>query len=100
MGMPNKKLGKTSRPAQYHLWRKATNRTEKALLSTEKEVWSFFSGAMGFDLGLEAAGLRPTLAVEIDPMCCETIRKNRPELSLLADEDGDVSKLSATDLRK
>jgi hypothetical protein len=26
----------------------------------QRAVWSFFSGAMGLDLGLEEAGLRPT----------------------------------------
>lgn len=41
-------------------------------------VVSLFSGAMGLDLGLERAGIGPTLAVEIDGHCCATIRKNRP----------------------
>lgn len=61
-----------------------------------REIWSFFSGAMGLDLGLEAAGLAPTLAVEIDPTFCRSIRANRPELDLI---EGDVSELSATKLR-
>ena len=61
-----------------------------------REIWSFFSGAMGLDLGLEAAKLAPTLAVEIDPVFCRTIRANRPELDLI---EGDVSKLTATTLR-
>lgn len=62
-----------------------------------REIWSFFSGAMGLDLGLEAAGLQATLAVEIDPIFCRTIRTNRPGLDLI---EGDVSKLSAASLRK
>ena len=60
------------------------------------EVWSFFSGAMGLDLGLEMAGVHPTLAVEIDPWCCKTIRRNRPSLSLV---EGDVSKITGAELR-
>ena len=42
------------------------------------EIWSFFTGAMGLDLGLERAGLTPTLAVENDALCRETIAANRP----------------------
>ncbi len=56
------------------------------------EVWSFFSGAMGLDLGLEMAGIHPTLAVEIDSWCCTTIRRNRPSLTLV---EGDVTKKAA-----
>jgi DNA (cytosine-5)-methyltransferase 1 len=60
-------------------------------------VWSFFSGAMGLDLGLEKEGLEPSLAVEIEPIFCETIRQNRPEIEVL---EADVSELTATGLRK
>ncbi|MEA1676203.1 DNA cytosine methyltransferase [Nitrospirillum sp. BR 11163] len=60
------------------------------------EVWSFFSGAMGLDLGLEAAGLAPTLAVEIDSIFCRTIQENRPDLDLI---NGDVVTLTAKALR-
>lgn len=62
-----------------------------------REVWSFFSGGMGLDLGLESAGLGANLAVELDPWCCATIRDNRPHLSLL---EQDVNELSAEDLRR
>ncbi|MBA3668222.1 MAG: DNA cytosine methyltransferase [Sphingomonas sp.] len=41
-------------------------------------VVSLFSGAMGFDLGLEATGRFETLAaLEFDKACCDTIRLNR-----------------------
>lgn len=62
-----------------------------------KEVWSFFSGAMGLDLGLERCGLNTTLAVELDRTFCKTIRTNRPSLDLI---EGDVSKLTGAQLRK
>lgn len=64
---------------------------------SSREIWSFFTGAMGLDLGLESVGLHPTLANEIDPRFCETIRTNRPELDLI---EGDVSHLSAGMLRE
>lgn len=57
------------------------------------EVWSFFSGALGLDLGLEQAGIHPTLVNEIDADCVDTIRLNRPSLQVLkesiANLDGD-----------
>lgn len=62
-----------------------------------REVWSFFSGAMGLDLGLEAAGLKPTLANEIDRVFCRTIRANRPELGLI---EADAATLSGDELRR
>lgn len=62
-----------------------------------KEVWSFFTGAMGLDLGLEAAGLHPTLANELDKRFCETIRANRPSLDLI---EGDISTLTGDGLRR
>lgn len=62
----------------------------------DREVWSFFTGAMGLDLGLEAAGLRPTMANEIEPGYCRTIRANRPELDLI---EGDISRLTGAILR-
>jgi DNA (cytosine-5)-methyltransferase 1 len=51
---------------------------------------------MGLDLGLEAVGLHPTLANEIDRRFCETIRANRPALDLI---EGDVSNLTGASLR-
>lgn len=51
---------------------------------------------MGFDLGLELAGVHPTLAVDVDRWCCESIRGNRPNLVILQQ---DVSALTGGDLR-
>jgi DNA (cytosine-5)-methyltransferase 1 len=52
---------------------------------------SFFSGALGLDLGLERAGLRPLALNEVDKSALETIRANRPGLALL---DCDVRSLT------
>jgi DNA (cytosine-5)-methyltransferase 1 len=62
-----------------------------------EKVLSLFSGAMGLDLGLEAAGLEVAAAVELDPVACQTIRHNRPELPLY---EGDIYDLSSEDLCK
>ncbi|MBC3795038.1 DNA cytosine methyltransferase, partial [Spirosoma utsteinense] len=61
------------------------------------EIWSFFSGAMGLDIGLEKAGLKTTLAVEVHPIFCETIKNNMPELDVVK---GDVRNLTGELLRQ
>lgn len=48
------------------------------------KVVSLFSGAMGLDLGLEAAGHEVVVAVETDATAVATIRLNRPDLPVIA----------------
>lgn len=57
---------------------------------------SFFSGAMGLDLGLEKAGIHVLLACEIDKSCRKTIATNKPDLALL----GDIWQYSADEIRE
>ncbi|MDF2377334.1 MAG: DNA cytosine methyltransferase [Verrucomicrobiales bacterium] len=38
---------------------------------------SLFTGAGGLDLGFEAAGFETAVAVEMDDLCVETLRRNR-----------------------
>lgn len=46
---------------------------------------SFFSGAMGLDLGIEKAGFDIRLVCEIDKYCRQTITLNRPHVALIGD---------------
>lgn len=46
---------------------------------------SFFSGAMGLDIGLERAGVKTLLVCETDKSCRETIRQNKPDIPLIGD---------------
>jgi DNA (cytosine-5)-methyltransferase 1 len=46
---------------------------------------SFFTGAMGLDLGLEKAGITTLLASEIDESTRRTIKLNRPSVELIGD---------------
>ncbi len=55
------------------------------------KVISLFSGAMGLDIGLERAGLHTSVCVEMDKLCCDTMRFNRPELPVI---QGDVTSVS------
>lgn len=58
------------------------------------KVLSFFSGAMGLDLGLEKAGFQTLLACEIDKASRKTITSNNPNIGLI----GDVRNYSAKDV--
>lgn len=57
---------------------------------------SFFSGALGLDLGLEKAGFEPRLACEVNRHCVGTINLNRPNLPVI----NDIRDYSAADVRK
>ena len=55
---------------------------------------SFFSGALGLDLGMEAAGIEPLLYCENDRKCRMTIQAMRPHGALI----GDINQYSATEI--
>lgn len=57
---------------------------------------SFFSGAMGMDIGLEKAGIEVLLACEVDKACRKTIVANKPDIALL----GDVWNYSGNEIRE
>jgi DNA (cytosine-5)-methyltransferase 1 len=57
---------------------------------------SFFSGAMGMDIGIEKAGFKILLACETDKACRKTIAKNRPDIALI----GNIEDYSATEIRR
>ncbi len=52
---------------------------------TKPIALSFFSGAMGLDIGLKKAGFDIRLACEYDKYCQQTIKHNQPDLPLLTD---------------
>lgn len=56
---------------------------------------SFFSGAMGLDLGISKAGFDIRLTCEIDKFCRQTISLNQPHAALL----GDILQYNAKDIR-
>ncbi len=57
----------------------------KSANSRKPIALSFFSGAMGLDLGIEHAGFEVRLACEFDKACQQTIRLNKPQLPLIGD---------------
>ena len=52
---------------------------------------SFFSGAMGLDIGMKNAGIDAVLACENNKACRMTIERNNPNIALI----GDIAKYSA-----
>ena len=57
---------------------------------------SFFSGAMGLDLGLEQEGIPVRLLCESNKYCRMTISRNRPQIALI----GDIHNFSSEDILK
>lgn len=55
-----------------------------------------FAGAGGLALGMHLAGFRNVLLNEIEPMACQTLRKNHPEWNVI---EGDIHQIDFTPLR-
>lgn len=58
----------------------------------QQQVVSLFSGAMGLDLGLKAAGFRTFVCNEIDAAAVKTIKTNRPKMPIIARSIEEVTK--------
>lgn len=86
----------------FQLVKDVPNQSRKTLLEKKKSskkkpiCLSFFSGAMGLDLGLEEAGFDTLLACEIDRAARKTILLNRPEIGLI----DDINNFSASQIRE
>ncbi len=61
----------------------------------KRPVISLFSGAMGLDLGLEAAGLNIALTLECSTTPIATIARNRPSLPLI---DKPIEEVSSSEI--
>lgn len=57
---------------------------------------SFFSGAMGLDIGMSNGGIHAMLACEFNKYCRMTIAKNEPEMALI----GDINKYTPEEMLK
>lgn len=68
-----------------------------SLVGMAYKYMSFFSGALGLDLGLEEAGLEAVSFNEVEKVFCQTIRLNRPQVKLY---ESDIRELTAKQLLK
>ena len=55
---------------------------------------SFFSGAMGLDIGMSNGGIHALLACEFNKYCRSTIERNEPNMALI----GDINKYDAKEI--
>lgn len=61
----------------------------------KKKIISLFSGAGGMDIGFSKAGFKTAVAVEQDPSCCATLRRNMPGVNII---EGDINKISTLEI--
>lgn len=65
-------------------------KVHKAEAQSEFSVVELFAGAGGLALGMENAGLKCEMLVEIDKKAVETLRANRPEWNVIDDDIANV----------
>ena len=66
-------------------------------MKDNKKIISLFSGAGGMDIGFGMAGFQTVVAVEYDKSCCETLKKNNPNLKVI---HGDISGIKTSEILK
>ncbi|MBN2372184.1 DNA cytosine methyltransferase [bacterium] len=62
-----------------------SNHSRRSFNKAKIKCISYFSGAMGMDIGLEESGIEVLLASEIDDACRMTIERNKPDIALIGD---------------
>ena len=67
------------------------SKKRQSVTHENRSIMSLFSGAMGLDLGLEAAGFHTALALEINLDAIDTISNNRPLLPIITEKIEDVT---------
>ena len=108
--LPSKKLGSSwilnESEVEYYKSTNSCGKTEDKNLSqsnnsnsisfNEPIALSFFTGAMGLDLGIEKAGFKTLLACEVDKASRKTITRNKPDIALI----GDIRDYTAEEIRE
>lgn len=80
----------------FKLQKDVPDQKRKDKTNPKYKAISFFSGAMGLDLGLEKAGISFLLASEFESNARKTILLNRPNIGLI----GDINKFSSSQVRE
>lgn len=97
--LPAQKIGKSwvvdSTSPEFLATSPHTDGTNPLAVQKGKPIaLSFFSGAMGLDLGLEASGFDIRLACEFDKHCQNTIKTNNPNTPVI----GDITEYTVEDI--
>lgn len=72
---------------------------KKSMVTAPPVAIDLFAGAGGFGLGFEMAGFSVPVSVEIDAWACDTLRYNRPEMTVIQHDIRDFNtRLSVKDL--
>jgi len=66
-------------------------------MKDSNKIISLFSGAGGMDIGFGMAGFQTAVAVEYDKSCCDTLKKNDPNLKVI---HGDLSSIKTSEILK
>jgi DNA (cytosine-5)-methyltransferase 1 len=77
----------TAKDAKNGFGRSSVLRRLAPASTSSRAVVSLFTGAGGLDLGLEAAGFKPVLCVELDKDSKATLKRNRPRWKLADPSD-------------
>jgi DNA (cytosine-5)-methyltransferase 1 len=72
------------------------NRKSAAKSNTDRKFISFFSGALGLDIGLKKSGLHCLAVNDVDRVACATIKKNKVDAHLY---ECDIREISPTRLQ-
>lgn len=70
--------------------------TEKSTQQKPTAI-SFFAGAGGMDAGFSMSGFDVKVAIEIDPSCCDTLRKNLKNTIVINEDINNISAASILD---
>jgi DNA (cytosine-5)-methyltransferase 1 len=65
------------------------------MLTARPITIDLFAGAGGFGLGFEMAGFSVPLSVEIDAWACDTLRYNRPKMTVIQQDIRDLNTASS-----
>lgn len=60
--------------------------TEPEILASDVTAIELFAGGGGLALGLEQAGIKTLVHVELDKYCCETLKQNRPDWNVICED--------------
>jgi DNA (cytosine-5)-methyltransferase 1 len=76
--------------------------SNKDEIKANPKVISLFTGAGGFDIGLEKAGFETAVCIEIDPDCRATLKHNRPKWKIFENSieriAGDIRTISSEEI--